>query len=263
MRPASQFQDFSPRSDFPQVPETDLPPFPAAWMEVLPRNITEKALELRETVCAPRVYPPASRVFRALDLTSPDAVRVVILGQDPYPTLGHADGLCFSVDSNIWPLPPSLRNIFREYSDCLGFPSPSCGNLAPWAKNGVLLLNAILTVPDGRPNGHRRAGWQPLTDAVLQACLRLPDPMVFLLWGKEAQKTFQRAASRVTPAVGDGTIRKPDVEVLPGKYVLCSSHPSPLGASRACGNAPAFLGSRPFSRANDLLGNRAVFWKLP
>lgn len=280
-------------SPLPAIP--DLPPFPPKWAEKLPQKITENALRLRNTLYIPcstatRVFPPAPQVFRAMALTTPDNLRAVILGQDPYPTFGHANGLCFSVAPDVRPLPPSLRNIFREYTDCLGFPTPSCGDLTPWAKQGILLLNTVLTVPEGCPNGHQRIGWQSLTDAILQICLCLPGPTVFLLWGREAQNSFQRAVNAVNTAsmkqaslspvnpllqnIPDSTPLKAcfpkhdsnivgAVEVLPGKYALRSSHPSPLGASRPCGDAPAFLGSRPFSQTNALLGEMAVNWRLP
>ena len=263
----------SPRPGQPGASE--LPPFPEAWAAVLPGSAVKNALSLREQIygAAPsacRVFPPAPQVFRALDLTPPENLRAVILGQDPYPTFGHANGLCFSVAPDVSPLPPSLRNIFREYAACFDFPPPSCGDLSLWAKRGALLLNAVLTVPEGQPNGHRRKGWQALTDAVLQACLRLPGPTVFLLWGREAQTIFQRAADAVRgQSAATGSNPKNTAEkigesaVLPEKYALRSSHPSPLGAARPCGDTPAFLGSRPFSRANELLGERAIDWRLP
>ena len=220
---------------------------PERWRRVLSREVVTAGN-------GAAVFP--ERIFRALELTPPEDVRAVILGQDPYPTPGHANGLCFSVNPDVSPLPRSLGNIFREYTADLGYPTPSCGDLTPWASRGVLLLNAVLTVDAGHPNSHRKLGWHAVTDAVLRTCLELPQPVVFLLWGREAQSAYQRTAASMT--------EPSDGEAVPlDKYALRSSHPSPLGASKPCGDSPAFLGSRPFSGANRLLGTAAVDWRLP
>ena len=185
------------------------------------------------------VAPGEADVFRALALTSPEEVRVVILGQDPYPTPGHADGLCFSVRPGVAP-PRSLRNVFRELAEDVGVPPPATGSLEPWARQGVLLLNACLTVEEGAANAHAGWGWEPVTDAIIDAVNGQPGPVVFLLWGRHAQAKAQRIAAR--------------------HVVLASAHPSPLSARTG------FFGSRPFSRANAALaaaGRGTIDWRLP
>ncbi|MDJ0627206.1 MAG: uracil-DNA glycosylase [Rhodobacter sp.] len=175
------------------------------------------------------VLPPASQIFAALEITQPADTRVVILGQDPYPTPGHAHGLAFSVESDVG-LPASLRNIFKEMQEDVG-DRPDSGDLRHWARQGVLLLNTVLTVPSGQANGHRDIGWQDLTRQVLRLLDRTP--RAFLLWGRQAQKT----AEVVT---GDGHLR------------IETAHPSPLSARHG------FFGSRPFSRTNAWLAARGL-----
>lgn len=185
------------------------------------------------------IAPAAADVYRALALTPPGAVRVVILGQDPYPTPGHADGLCFSVRPGVAP-PRSLRNIFREMQADLGLPPPAAGTLEPWARRGVLLLNTVLTVEEGAANSHAAWGWQRVTDSVIDAVSGGGAPVVFLLWGRQAQAK----AGRI-----DGARHT----------LLAAAHPSPLSARTG------FFGSRPFSRANAALaaaGRQAVDWRL-
>ncbi|MSU89914.1 uracil-DNA glycosylase [Rhodobacteraceae bacterium 2CG4] len=181
------------------------------------------------------MLPPAHQVFAALELTQPQDVRAVILGQDPYPTPGHAHGLAFSVAPEVQPLPRSLSNIFKEMQDDLGA-CPPTGDLRPWARQGVLLLNAALTVPPGAAGGHMSLGWDRLAHEVLAA---LDDrPRAFLLWGRPAQKL----AAGIDPA------RHLKIE---------TAHPSPLSARRG------FFGSRPFSRVNSWLESRgepAISW---
>lgn len=216
-------------------------PAPAPWAAALaPLRREVAAVEAR--VAAARaagvpVAPGEADVWRALALTPPDAVRVMILGQDPYPTPGHADGLAFSVRPGVAP-PRSLRNIFRELSDDLGLPIPTTGNLDPWARQGVLLLNTSLTVEEGAANAHARWGWGPVTDAVVDAANDGP-PTVFILWGRQAQARAARIA--------------------PGHTIIASPHPSPLSARTG------FFGSRPFSRANAALAaaeRGTVDWRL-
>lgn len=193
------------------------------------------------------LYPPQEQIFRALTLTPPRAVRAVILGQDPYHGPGQANGLAFSVNPGV-KLPPSLRNIFRELEDDLGCPPPASGDLTAWARRGVLLLNTCLTVREGRPCSCADWGWQDFVQEVYRVCARLPQPVVFLLWGAHARAFAQG---------GDGLSEH--------KAVLQSSHPSPLGARKASGGVPAFLGSRPFSGANRLLremGGEEIDWSL-
>jgi len=224
------------------------------WFACLGPAWTERAETILERVRTERltgetIYPPQEQVLRALELTPPERTKVVLLGQDPYHGPGQANGLSFSVSPGT-PLPPSLRNIFREYCDDLGLPAPRTGDLTPWAERGVLLLNAALTVRAGAPLSHRGYGWRELTGAVLRACMELPQPVVFLLWGGAA-----RSLCADLP-----------LDRTPGKAAILSSHPSPLGARKASADVPAFLGSRPFSRANEALcrmGGTGVDWRLP
>lgn len=183
------------------------------------------------------IYPP--QPLRALSLTPPDAVRVVILGQDPYHGPGQAEGLAFSVAPGV-PVPPSLRNIFKELSRDLGVPVPDNGSLVRWAAQGVLLLNAVLTVEDGAAASHAGRGWEVLTDAVIKACSEQGSDKVFLLWGAHAQK---KAAL-----------------ISPRHQVLMANHPSPLSASRP---PVPFIGCGHFRRANEWLlaqGREPVMW---
>lgn len=185
-----------------------------------------------------RFLPAGDRVLAAF-ATPFDQVRVLIVGQDPYPTPGHPIGLCFSVAADVRPLPKSLENIFREYREDLGLPRPADGDLTPWADRGVLLLNRVLTVGVGRPASHRGKGWEAVTDQAIRALAARGRPLVAILWGSDARKC--KALLGPTPVVE-------------------SVHPSPLSA------ANGFFGSRPFSRANALLqeqGAEPVDWKLP
>jgi uracil-DNA glycosylase len=195
---------------------------------------------LRAEIAAGRRYLPAgSNILRAF--TQPfNAVRVLIVGQDPYPTPGHAVGLSFSVEPGVRPLPRSLSNIFREYSDDLRLPSPSSGDLSPWAERGVLLLNRVLTVEPGRPGSHRGKGWEEVTEQAIRALVARPaQPLVAILWGRDAR-----------------TLRP----MLTGVSCIESAHPSPMSADRG------FFGSRPFSRASSMLvdlGADPIDWALP
>ena len=172
-----------------------------------------------------RVLPDASRILRAFS-TPLDGVRVVIVGQDPYPTVGHAVGLSFAVDPRTRPVPRSLANIYRELASDTGTQPPASGDLSGWAEQGVLLLNRVLTVRAGEAASHRGWGWEEVTDAAVRALVARGGPLVAILWGKDAL--------RLKPLLGP----TPTVE---------SVHPSPLSASRG------FFGSRPFTRANELL----------
>ena len=194
---------------------------------------------LRAEQAAGRSYlPSGNNILRAF--TYPfDRVRVLIVGQDPYPTPGHAIGLSFSVDPRVRPIPRSLANIYREYRDDLDFPPPGNGDLTPWAESGVLLLNRVLTVMPGQPASHRGKGWEDVTECAIRALVARDQPLVAILWGKDAQ-----------------TLRA----WLPGVPIIASAHPSPMSASRG------FFGSRPFSRANAelaALGAEPVDWRLP
>jgi uracil-DNA glycosylase len=194
---------------------------------------------LRAEVAAGRRYLPAGdNVLRAFKQPF-DSVRVLIVGQDPYPTPGNAVGLSFSVAPQVRPLPGSLVNIFREYSDDLGYPTPATGDLVPWSERGVLLLNRVLTVAPGQPGSHRGKGWEEVTEQAIRALAARQEPMVAILWGRDART--------LAPLLGD----IPRIE---------SAHPSPFSA------ASGFYGSHPFSRANQLLeqhGAAPVDWKLP
>ncbi|PRX35151.1 Uracil-DNA glycosylase [Meinhardsimonia xiamenensis] len=187
------------------------------------------AIEARLEAEAVAWLPAPDRVYAALRLTPPEAVRVVILGQDPYPTPGHANGLAFSVNPDVAPLPRSLANIFRELGEDIGA-VPGTGDLSGWARQGVLLINTALTVPAGEAGGHARLGWARLVADVLGALDRAP--RAFLLWGRQAQ---QVAAARLAN---------------PDHLRIETAHPSPLSARRG------FFGSRPFSRVNDWLVSR-------
>ncbi|WP_460999391.1 uracil-DNA glycosylase [Streptomonospora sediminis] len=192
---------------------------------------------LREEVAAGRTYlPSGDNVLRAFQQPFDD-VRVLLVGQDPYPTPGHAVGLSFSVAPEV-KLPGSLRNIFQEYSDDLGLPKPTTGDLTPWTKQGVLLLNRSLTVAPGSPASHRGKGWEEVTDQAIRALAEREAPLVAILWGRDARNL------------------RP---LMPGVPCVESTHPSPMSAKNG------FFGSRPFSRANKLLeeqGAEPVDWRL-
>jgi uracil-DNA glycosylase len=196
---------------------------------------------LRAEVAAGRGYLPAGAdVLRAFAAPMAD-VRVLIVGQDPYPTPGHPIGLSFAVAPDVRPLPPSLVNIFTELVADLGVPSPSSGDLRPWAAGGVMLLNRVLTVQPGASASHRGKGWEAITAHAIAALVARGAPLVAVLWGRDAQT--------LRPALAAG-----------GVTCLTSPHPSPLSAHRG------FFGSRPFSRANAALvaaGGTAVDWRLP
>ncbi|MPV48468.1 uracil-DNA glycosylase [Pseudactinotalea sp. HY160] len=191
-----------------------------------------------EDAAGPGFLPAAEQVLAAF--TRPPAqVRVLLVGQDPYPTPGHAMGLSFSVQPHVRPLPRSLANVFTELVDDLGVPRPTTGDLRPWADRGVLLLNRSLTVSPGRPASHRGRGWEQVTGAAIDALVARGGPLVAVLWGRDARALRPRLGS------------VPVVE---------SAHPSPLSATRG------FFGSRPFSRVNGLLttlGADPIDWRLP
>ncbi|HUO39997.1 MAG TPA: uracil-DNA glycosylase [Mycobacterium sp.] len=198
---------------------------------------------LRAEIAAGRGYLPAgNNVLRAFTFPF-DEVRVLIVGQDPYPTPGHAVGLSFSVGAQVRPLPRSLDNIFTEYRSDLVYPTPSSGDLTPWAQRGVLLLNRVLTVRPGTPASHRGKGWEAVTECAIRALAARPQPLVAVLWGRDA--------ATLKPMLADGNCHVATID---------SVHPSPLSAQRG------FFGSRPFSRANALLaemGAEPIDWRLP
>lgn len=212
------------------------------WAEALQpvsAEVTRLGDFLRAEVASGRGYLPAGEhVLRAFSRPL-DEVKVLIVGQDPYPTPGHAVGLSFSVAPDVRPVPRSLQNIYAEMGTDLGLPPPSNGDLSPWADQGVLLLNRVLTVRPGAAGSHRGKGWETVTAQAIQALVERGGPLVAILWGRDARD--------LGPALG----QVPRIE---------SAHPSPLSARGG------FFGSRPFSRANELLaaqGAGPVDWRLP
>jgi len=210
----------------------------AAALEPVADRITAMGEFLRAEVAAGRSFLPAgANVLRAFTYPLAD-VRVLIAGQDPYPTPGHAVGLSFSVAPDVTPVPRSLANIYRELVDDLGVERPSSGDLSPWADRGVMLLNRVLTVRPGTPASHRGRGWEAVTECAIRALAERGGPLAAILWGRDAQN--------LTP-------------LLAGVPSVASVHPSPLSA------AGGFFGSRPFSRVNTLLveqGGSPVDWSL-
>ena len=185
-----------------------------------------------------RVFPEEKNVFNALKLTPFESVKVVILGQDPYHGFGQAHGLSFSVQKGT-PLPPSLKNIYKELQEDIGGELPKEGDLSHWAKQGVLLLNTVLTVEEGNANSHKGMGWETLTNRFIESLNELKHPVIFILWGKPAQD-------------------KEKLITNPNHVLLKAPHPSPLSAYRG------FFGSKPFSKVNDILiqqGQTPICWK--
>jgi uracil-DNA glycosylase len=208
------------------------PQIEESWKNVLAGEFgSEYFLKLREFIQEEKknyeVYPPGQQIFSAFNHTPFNRVKVVILGQDPYHGPGQAHGMCFSVPDGV-PKPPSLINIFKEISSDLGIPAPATGNLEPWARQGVLLLNAILTVRANTPASHQNKGWETFTDAVIRNLSSRRKNLVFMLWGNYAQA-------------------KESLIDADRHHILKAAHPSPLSASRG------FFGCRHFSQANALL----------
>ena len=222
----------------PQPLKAIIDPGWADALQPVGRGITRMGDFLRAEVAAGRQYLPAGpNVLRAFQRPM-DQVRVLVVGQDPYPTPGHAIGLSFAVDRHVRPLPRSLGNIYREMRDDVGITPPGHGDLTAWSDQGVLLLNRVLTVAPGQPASHRGKGWEPITEAAIRSLVARGGPLVAILWGKDAQT--------LTP-------------ILDGVPIIASAHPSPMSADRG------FFGSRPFSRTNALLveqGAAPVDWAL-
>ncbi|NUU20052.1 MAG: uracil-DNA glycosylase [Streptomycetaceae bacterium] len=215
----------------------------AGWakaLEPVADDIAAMGDFLRREVAAGRSYLPAGpNILRAFQQPFDD-VRVLIVGQDPYPTPGHAVGLSFSVAPEVRPLPPSLINIFTELQNDLGVPPPSNGDLTPWTRQGVLLLNRALTTAPRKPGAHRDKGWEPITEQAIRALVARGTPLTAILWGRDARN--------LRPLLGSSV---PVVE---------SAHPSPMSANGG------FFGSRPFSRTNHTLaqlGAEPIDWRLP
>ena len=213
----------------------------ARALEPVADQVAQMGEFLRAELAAGNGYLPAGQnVLRAFTFPL-DRVRVLIVGQDPYPTPGHAVGLSVSVAPEVRPLPRSLENIFKEYAADLGHPAPATGDLTPWAERGVMLLNRVLTVRPGTPASHRGKGWEAVTECAIRALVARRQPLVAVLWGRDA--------STLKPMLDGGDC-----------VAIESPHPSPLSASRG------FFGSRPFSRANELLekmGSEPIDWRLP
>jgi len=217
---------------------------PKAWQEQLKNHVDGASFSalmkrVQEEYQTKTVYPPREKVFAALEKTTPQDVRVVILGQDPYHEAGQAHGLAFSVPAGV-KYPPSLRNIFTELKDDLGLSPANQGDLSSWAEQGVLLLNAVLTVQEGKAGSHGKFGWQDFTDAVIASLSELPQPIAFVLWGAYAQKKAGIAGNSPYP-----------------RLILQSPHPSPLSSYRG------FFGSKPFSKVNEFLvsyGADPIVW---
>jgi len=203
------------------------------YIEELTQHVEQAYHEKPQTI-----FPPKEQIFRAFELCPWEDVKVVILGQDPYPTKGHANGLCFSVAADVKPLPKSLNNIFKERKTDLQIPDLPNGNLEHWAKQGVLLLNSVLTVEEGSPDSHKNWGWEQFTDAVIAQIANEKTNIVFMLWGAKAQKkASQIAASK--------------------HLILNAVHPSPLAAHRG------FFGCKHFSKTNAFLrmvGAHEIQW---
>ena len=185
------------------------------------------------------IFPPKNYILRSLALTDYNNVKVVILGQDPYHGVGEANGLSFSVNKNI-KLPPSLKNIYKELLNDLGIDNGNNGDLTPWANQGVLLLNSILTVEKDKPASHKNLGWEIFTDAIIKKLNQKKEPIVFILWGNFAKSKISLITN-------------------PNHYIISSSHPSPFSCNYS------FFGSRPFSKTNEVLkkiNQKEINWQI-
>ncbi len=190
------------------------------------------------------IFPKSDEVFRALNECPFEAVKVVILGQDPYPTKGHAHGLCFSINESVRPLPKSLVNIFKEMKADLNIQVPENGDLSRWSNQGVLLLNSILTIQEGLTNSHAKKGWEKWTDRIMELLNQKKQNVVYLLWGRYAHNKADNLNSA-------------------DNFILKSSHPSPLGVTKSGKDFVAFQGSKPFSQTNAYLiqhGKSPIAW---
>jgi uracil-DNA glycosylase len=223
-----------------------LPDIPTPWRELLHAETKKPyygaldAFVAEEVAAGHTVLPARTDIFKALQLTSPDRVKVLLLGQDPYPTPGHAHGLCFSVQPDVRPLPMSLRNVYKELHADVAFRVPNNGHLAPWASQGILMLNTVLTVRARSANSHAGHGWEIFTDRIIELVAARPARVVFLLWGGAAR-------------------RKAILVPQPQHVIIECAHPSPLSARK-------FFGCRCFSRTNQKLteaGLTPIDWAIP
>jgi uracil-DNA glycosylase len=219
--------------------------FPNDWQKVLAEEFKQPYFtKLQEFLISERlsytIYPAKEETFSALELTPYDQVKVVLLGQDPYHNENQAHGLCFSVRPGIKP-PPSLGNIFKELKQDIGFETPNNGYLVTWAKQGILMLNTVLSVRAGMANSHKNKGWETFTDVVISKISQKPAPVIFVLWGKDAQKKLKLIDTNKN-------------------IIIQSAHPSPLSAHNG------FIGSKPFSAINSALisyGQSEINWQIP
>lgn len=217
---------------------------PRSWQHFLKEEFSKDyfanlSLFLADEFKSEIILPPTQQIFSAFDYCTPKNVKVIIMGQDPYHGIGQANGLCFSVSEEV-KIPPSLRNIYKELHNDLGLSIPSHGNLESWATQGVLLLNAVLTVKESEAASHQRKGWENFTDAVISHLSQQKKGLIFILWGKEAQKK----------------IKLIDLE---NHFILTADHPSPLSAYRG------FFGCKHFSETNRLLlseGKKPIDWQI-
>ncbi|MCS7004504.1 MAG: uracil-DNA glycosylase [Cytophagales bacterium] len=211
--------------------------FEQPYFEALVKFVKQEYQNAKTLPNAPKIYPPGSLIFNAFDKCPFENVKVVLLGQDPYHGEGQANGMCFAVNEGV-PFPPSLQNIFQELHDDLGKPIPTSGTLLNWAKQGVLLLNATLTVREGQPGSHQNKGWEIFTDKVIRIISQEKNHVVFLLWGAYAQKK--------------------EILIDASKHcILKAAHPSPLSAHKG------FFGCKHFSKANQYLlqhGKQPIDW---
>lgn len=211
----------------------------------LSNTLYDRTIKERES--GAKIWPEQSQIFRALTLTPPEKTKVVIIGQDPYHTPHQANGLAFSITPG-HKIQPSLMNIYNELHDDLSLPIPNNGDLTPWAEQGVLLLNTVLTVYQGEPNSHAEWGWHVVTKNILKAAAQLDQPIVFLAWGKNATENIQA------------------IKFSDNKLVIKSTHPSPYSYAKPTRLTQAFKGSRPFSQTNEFLtahGVTPIDWSIP
>jgi uracil-DNA glycosylase len=221
-----------------------IPEIPTSWRKRLAGEREKPYFKQLENFVAEEqerftVFPPPDKIFTALKLTAYEETKVLLLGQDPYIKKGQAHGLAFSVEDKNAAIPPSLRNIYRELKDDLGIPPPNHANLTSWAKQGILMLNVVLTVREGLSNSHKNKGWEMFTDEIIRLVSEKQETVVFVLWGKDAQKKIPLIDAQ-------------------RHVIVRGAHPSPL--------ARGFLGSRPFSKINQALrdANRGeIDWRIP